>query len=165
MGIWLLKTGLLWSISIVYQNNRDKKCHHSLLKMYIPLLAFFLVFYLLFWCAQSIYKTKNTLYNVQARDGETMASGMDMTHNIASYEPWPHNFFHIIRQHGVLWGMRGCQKFLKSLLDPQYFFTGPLCIFCLPLCLKWTIIKNASVSTKLNVESLSRRRGALLPKY
>lgn len=49
-----------------------------------------------------MYQTKHMFYNVQARDGETMACGVDMTHNIASYEPWPHNFFHIIRQHSVM---------------------------------------------------------------
>lgn len=68
-------------------------------------------------------------YKVQSRDGETMTCGMDMAHNIASHELWPHFFFHLIRQHSVMCSMHGCQKFLKSTLDLQYFFTQPPCVF------------------------------------
>lgn len=126
------------------------------------------------WYVLSIYQTKRMFYKVQCRDGETTACGMDMIHNIASHELWPHFFFHFIRQHRVMCWMHGCQKFLKSPLDLQYFvvflYTASLCflfscsLFPFAESEKWNH-KNASISARLNVGGVSRRWATLLLKY
>lgn len=113
------------------KTNRDRKCHHSFLKRLIPDgLSFFNFFFLIYHCDVSYLCIRRNICFIKFSLGMGKPWPVGWIWHITllhmSYELI---FLHFIRQHSVMCWMHGCQKFLKSPVDLQYFFTRPPCVF------------------------------------